>query len=75
MMDECKGYACPPSTTVDLPQCEHGWELGNGTAVCAAEPAPSAPLAATGADPAGLVLAGSAPVAAGLAALRRRRRV
>lgn len=39
--------ANPPSF---LPDCEHGWELGNGTAVCASQQPTSAPLAATGAD-------------------------
>ena len=46
--EECTGYACPPAETVDLPECEYGWEIGNGTAVCATQqPQPDA-LAATG---------------------------
>lgn len=63
--------ANPPSF---LPECEHGWELGNGTAVCATEQPPSSPLAATGADPTAGVALGAALAVAGLLALALRRR-
>ncbi|QZD98631.1 hypothetical protein SEA_JEMERALD_43 [Microbacterium phage Jemerald] len=33
-----------------LPDCEDGWEIGNGEAVCATQQPTSAPLATTGAD-------------------------
>ncbi|QWS69709.1 hypothetical protein SEA_WILLIAMSTRONG_42 [Microbacterium phage WilliamStrong] len=29
--------SCTPAPKVDLPECEDGWELGNGTAVCATQ--------------------------------------
>lgn len=77
MSDECKGYACPPSTTVDLPECEDGWEIGNGTAVCATQQPTTAPLAATGVDPLSLGLGaviGLLLGLAGLALIRRGRR-
>ena len=48
--DECKGYACPPSTTVDMPECPGGWEIGNNAAMCATQQPAMAPLAATGPD-------------------------
>lgn len=43
-------YVGCPAPPVDLPECEHGWELGNGTAVCATQQPSAPPLAATGAD-------------------------
>lgn len=59
--EECQGYACPPSTTVDLPECPGGWEIGNGTAVCATQQPTSQQLAVTGSDAAvGLALVGIA---------------
>lgn len=60
--------SCQPAPPVFLPDCEHGWEFGNGTAVCATEQPPSAPLAATGntLDPwGGLALAVAAIVLGG----------
>lgn len=77
MSDECKGYACPPSTTVDLPECEHGWELGNNTAVCATQQPASAPLAATGVDVVSLGIGATLGLLLGLlgmALLKRARR-
>lgn len=59
--------SCTPAPPVDLPECEHGWELGNGTAVCATEQPPSAPLAATGGD-LGVAVGGGALAAALLCA-------
>lgn len=39
---ECKpdSYVGCPAPTVDLPECEHGWEFGNNTAVCATQAFP-----------------------------------
>lgn len=52
-MEVCKDTyvtSCTPAPPVFLPDCEHGWELGNGTAVCATQQPTSAPLAATGGE-------------------------
>lgn len=48
--EECQGYACPPSTTVNLPECPGGWEIGNNTAVCATQQPLPAQLPATGGE-------------------------
>lgn len=48
-VEECKDTyvtSCTPPPTINLPECENGWEIGNGTAVCATSQ-PDA-LAATG---------------------------
>lgn len=50
MSDRCEGYQCPPSTSVDLPECEQGWEIGNGTAVCATQQPNLTDLAVTGGE-------------------------
>ncbi|QCW22311.1 membrane protein [Microbacterium phage Luna18] len=55
-----------------LPDCEDGWEIGNGTAVCATQQPSGVPLAATGADGdllTGLVAGGAALALLGLWAL------
>ena len=70
-------YVGCPAPAVDLPECEYGWDLGNGTAVCATVPPPSAPLAATGADmglTVGCWLLAAALICVGLALVRRDRR-
>lgn len=41
---------CTPAPKVDLPNCEHGWEIGNGTAVCATAQPTQEHLATTGVD-------------------------
>lgn len=55
--EECKpeSYVGCPAPTVDLPECEGGWEIGNGTAVCATQ-VPDASLAVTGSDGASLAI-------------------
>lgn len=54
----------PPSF---LPDCEDGWAVGNGTAVCATQQPASVPLATTGGDLAtGLLAGGAALVLVGL---------
>lgn len=78
-VEDCKpdSYVGCPMPKVDLPECEYGWDLGNGTAVCATQPAPSAPLAATGADlglTVGCWLLAAALICGGLALVRRSRR-
>lgn len=40
----------PEHPAQPLPECEHGWEVGNGSVSCATQQPTSAPLAATGAD-------------------------
>lgn len=41
--------SCTPSNPPSfLPDCEDGWEMGNGTAVCATQQPASDPLPATG---------------------------
>lgn len=80
-MPECRDTyvtTCQPlNPPAFLPDCEHGWELGNGTAICATQQPSSIPLATTGGDPAvGLAVAGVVLVLAGaaLAAEARARR-
>jgi hypothetical protein len=53
-LEECKDTyvtSCTPAPPVDLPECEDGWEIGNGTAVCATQAPVADNLAVTGGDP------------------------
>ncbi|QCQ57489.1 hypothetical protein SEA_SUCHA_44 [Microbacterium phage Sucha] len=73
-MAECKETyvtTCNPAPPVFLPNCEDGWEIGNGTAVCVT-PEPMADLPATGGELpfVGLTVA-LALIAAGVAATVR----
>ena len=43
--------SCTPAQPVDLPECEDGWEIGNGTAVCSTQAPVADDLATTGSDP------------------------
>lgn len=77
-MTECKDtyvQTCNPAhPPAPLPECEHGWEIGNGTAVCATQQPTSVPLAATGGEPVtGLAALGVALVLGAGALLARRR--
>lgn len=49
---ECRPdtYVGCPAPGVELPDCEHGWEIGNGTAVCSTTPPAPVELATTGGD-------------------------
>lgn len=47
---------CTPAPKVDLPECDNGWEIGNGTAVCATAQPTQDHLATTGVDATGSVL-------------------
>jgi len=75
-IETCKAdtYVGCPAPKVDLPECENGWEIGNGTATCAVEPMP-VNLATTGpTDPTGaLVLAWSAILIGSLGMVAARR--
>lgn len=77
-MSECRAdtyVGCPPPT-VDLPDCEDGWEFGNGTAVCATVQPPAA-LPATGIDPGaavGFTLLGVVLIGSSIVMLVRERR-
>ncbi|WKW85435.1 hypothetical protein SEA_MILANI_44 [Microbacterium phage Milani] len=76
-MDECKDnyvVTCNPAPPVYLPECEDGWEIGNGTAVCAT-PEPMADLAPTGGEvPFAVFGLAVALLAAGVVATVRGRR-
>jgi hypothetical protein len=82
-IEACKpeSYVGCPAPKVDLPECENGWEVGNGTVACA-EPYVVDPLAATGLglDPTlhvvlafGLILAGAVGMVGGSRMMRHGR--
>ncbi|AVR56890.1 hypothetical protein PBI_TRISCUIT_17 [Microbacterium phage Triscuit] len=53
--EECKDtyvHTCNPvNPPQELPECEDGWEFGNGTVVCATQQPTATDLATTGGDP------------------------
>lgn len=72
-MEECRDTyvtTCTPQHPATLlPNCEDGWEIGNGTAVCATQQPTSVPLATTGANgdlATGLAAGGAVLVLVGL---------
>lgn len=77
---ECKDTyvtSCTPPPPVDLPECEDGWEIGNGTAVCTTQSEDS--LALTGGETPDYLMGGAViTVLLGIAligtALTRKRR-